>query len=204
MFVKKGLILALSLILPTLGFSQATVFSKQSVLFDLKGRFLKVLEGTSAEEPTGYILKNPDVKDLASENIVVSFRFHDPDQDVLEFGGSFQPNLSILPLETIRSCIVDAIADTADLSAQEKLDYVIEQSQAFRKMDFLVKCPSRPAFAFGLIGYTAYNPSDFGNFLWGAAMAKLGFTYFTAKVGSECNAIFNTYSQNRKRKRSMP
>jgi hypothetical protein len=32
--------------------------------------------------------------------------------------------------------------------------------------------------------------------MWGAAMARLGFTYAEVKIGSECNGLINTYSQN--------
>lgn len=51
-------------------------------------------------------------------------------------------------------------------------------------------------YGFYVVGNTAYNPMDAGNFVWGVAMSKLGFDYATVKVSSEVNAVINGKRQN--------
>jgi RHS repeat-associated protein len=42
----------------------------------------------------------------------------------------------------------------------------------------------------------AYNPKDYGNFLWGRSVKFLGLPYSFAKAGSQLNNIFNSGSDN--------
>ena len=42
----------------------------------------------------------------------------------------------------------------------------------------------------------AYNDFDAGNYLWGVAMNRLGFSYEFSRIGSELNGFFNGKSQN--------
>jgi hypothetical protein len=49
-----------------------------------------------------------------------------------------------------------------------------------------------------LIGGTAYDNYDAGNFVWGNAMQKLGVPYDLVKLGSEYNGFWNGKLQNQK------
>jgi hypothetical protein len=47
-----------------------------------------------------------------------------------------------------------------------------------------------------LIGGTAYDNYDAGNFIWGHALKKLGVSYDLVKIGSEYNGFWNGKLQN--------
>jgi RHS repeat-associated protein len=75
-----------------------------------------------------------------------------------------------------------------------KYSYALKESLAKGKMDYIQHFDLGDKLA--LIGGVVYNEFDTGNYLWGAGMRRLGFSYLPVKVGSEVNAFFNTNRQN--------
>jgi hypothetical protein len=78
-------------------------------------------------------------------------------------------------------------------SELDKYKYIYEQSGGAMNLDF---AGSIPAASLAVFDDIIYNKKDFGNFLWGATMQKLGVPFGLVNAGSEFNGFWNGKAQN--------
>ncbi len=132
--------------------------------------------------------------------VVGNFQFNDP-RDV---GNRTKPDGT--PIESINRVILNANdivdqnlsyvstkkANGEEMSFSERWHYAYEEGQ-MGKLDFSRILNSEDL---AIVDGVAYNRFDFGNFTWGAAMTKLGFTRASLWAGSNGNAFANEKHQN--------
>lgn len=71
--------------------------------------------------------------------------------------------------------------------------YAFAKAQGAAKMDYrFAECLDQ--FTFYAAGGRAYNDFDFGNFMWGQGMNRLGFNLGVAELGAE----YNNFTQGRR------
>jgi hypothetical protein len=109
--------------------------------------------------------------------------------------------ITVITAESLRKLIDARGLPDESLLGLGNLEY------AYRESKYTSQQTKSGRLDFGLVGTgicqklclmegVLYNGYDFGNLLWGRGMAKLGFPYVAAKVGSEINAFLWTYDQN--------
>jgi hypothetical protein len=78
-----------------------------------------------------------------------------------------------------------------------KGDESILSGKSSGKMDYQNYTNEYPKYnSLNIIGGTAYNNADYGNFLWGQGGKQLGFSYGTLRAASHVNNAFNSRSDN--------
>ena len=164
--------------------------------------FVKIVQAKTTDvsnKPTGVIVRDPNIFVFSPGNVLFRFDFND-NKDIRQFVSGEKGFVSPLEDDTIDDCIESAIkgAPAGDL---EKIKYVISESsgpnrEGGGKLDLRFHCDFYDDDRLYVIDRIAYNPYDLGNYLWGAAMARLGLSYTLTKIGSELNAVFFTYKQN--------
>lgn len=172
-------------------------FARLNFIYNKKGFYLGTLiDRRSREcEPRGFILVGEDIdsnllRAVKSDHRKKTFRFNDayfdtkdtpPDQLVLDFAKQ-----------------IPFILEVSGVNAREnqsvRARYRYAREQATGAMDYRMHLASSKAFL--LLDGTLYNAFDAGNFIWGAGMRRLGFSYLEVKLGSELNGALNTRSQN--------
>lgn len=193
------------------------LLGKVNLIYDADGNFQAFVVAPDAMKstPVGLVLKSTEGLDvdpilsvLTRKNVLARFDFHDPIQDVT--GRGRQETMKDQPLSYLKldrsidtrkaAQMIDAIprdfakkdrlaglAFIANESVEGMLDFISYSGQVRGKVT-----GDRIYLFLG----RAYNAHDFGNLMWGAAVAKLGIPEITASLGAELNGFLNTKAQN--------
>jgi hypothetical protein len=120
-----------------------------------------------------------------------SFSFNDP-KDRTDFH-----SIKFFDFKEMDDLIFTALKNALSSNAIDRYRFAAREGIGGGKMDFGIKImfmvkPGSLIFFDGKL----YNPKDFGNYLWGAAMARLGFSLEEMLSGAHANAFFNGHKQN--------
>jgi hypothetical protein len=173
------------------------VLARLNFIYNEKGRYLGLLVDKKSKdcEPKGFILsghvKIQDLPKVVETNAVkATFNFNDAYQDAKEKA----PDHLILDFANRVPLILEVSGVNADENRGLMAKYQYARKEATGAMDYRMHLPKANGFI--LIDSVLYNGFDAGNYIWGAGMRRLGFSYLEVKVGSELNGAFRTRSQN--------
>jgi hypothetical protein len=183
-----------------------------AAVFDSTGKLAGVLRNPDARDPMplGYVLSIPNPESTGSafggtpngefsfqvirtpRLVQKRFRFNDPWSDfawrhILKIDWTFQERIAQLVNQSLLS---------APPNDCKKLGFALRQSEEGGLLSFYDRMGSQPLVSLTIVGDRAYNGADLGNFMWGMAMRKLGFPYWTSAWGAEVNGFFNSIGQN--------
>jgi hypothetical protein len=153
---------------------------------------------------------------IRGANPEVTFRLHDQDQYLSLAQQRRSQGLAYRAINLkgwdIAKCIqarTDAIRWRSNSRRKSILQTVFEESKGpgaildlngYHRVFNFEGCEIAPfdehAALLIILNRTAYDVSDFGNFMWGACMSALRIPYLFAKLGSEGNAFFLSKEQN--------
>ncbi|MBI2579806.1 MAG: hypothetical protein HYW27_02800 [Candidatus Aenigmarchaeota archaeon] len=202
-FMTKFFLFVFALLLPVSSYSgEMALFTPRKLVFNGKvfrvlddwGRFDRVVK-TRANGIYGAF--------LSGEHEPFIFRFNDPVEDLKDLNlkkykiALLNEKEIYFPTdEKIISCLTASVAGARSFGYFEKLSFIYRESMSDRKLDFATSSACTAGYDFIVVDGVAYNRYDFGNYLWGAAMKVLDLPYGMVQVGSEMNAVLNTYEQN--------
>lgn len=126
-----------------------------------------------------------------------SFNFNDPENDAQAIRNGIITNVSFVSNGVIDNKMEESgVNDNKSFPAES---YTLSQSNG-KNMDYtqtsgFSKFPIEKSTLYAVKG-TAYNSGDFGNFLWGQGMKRLGIPLWETRLGAHVNNIFNGRDQN--------
>lgn len=162
--------------------------------FDEDGNYVGAVEDGKNEITGAIVNKNREVKK--------TFRFNSTLDASSIFLGKSNPDG--LNFNGINANFVNSMDGLIDLGiclskfSNSNIQYAAEQSGKGGLMDFVQYLAVENSNKLLLIDGIAYNAYDAGNFMWGAAMNKLGIPYLITRIGAEVNAIVNSSRDNNK------
>ena len=166
--------------------------------FDENGNYLRTIKDNWFHN-TFYGRKGHIVDD--DGNMMHEFSFGDPEHDVQDLKDGKITKVIFVQEKEIKqmlenSGVFNSKNKTYNNSFKNRYNYIFEQGQGKGKLDFSVtEIPllyrNASKFLF-LVNGIAYNHYNFGNFLFGAAGAAMGFSLFELRVGAHYNSIFNS------------
>jgi hypothetical protein len=135
---------------------------------------------------------NAYIKDSKGKNTRLQFN---DQSDIKYFNGEKLPKfLQLITNQLIEEILNERKVNQLGFSSEtEKYKYIYEQSGSTKNLDFAGSIPTASLAVFNEI---IYNDKDFGNFLWGASMQKLGVPFEIVNSGSEFNGFWNGKVQN--------
>ncbi|NUQ25010.1 MAG: RHS repeat-associated core domain-containing protein [Saprospiraceae bacterium] len=122
----------------------------------------------------------------------LSFSYNDPDED----RKSVKEDGFRIKVTSMRD-IQDMVLGSGAGSAKHPYQYAYKEGKKDQKLDFFVQNPERiPTHTLSIIidrkgTAVAYNPKDYGNFMFGLSMRFLGIPLSHAKIGAHGNNFFN-------------
>ena len=165
--------------------------------FDENGNYLRTIKDNWFHN-TFYGRKGHIVDD--DGNMMHEFSFGDPEHDVQDLKDGKITKVIFVQEKEIKqmlenSGVFNSKNKTYNNSFKNRYNYIFEQGQGKGKLDFsvteiplLYRNASKSLF---LVNGIAYNHYNFGNFLFGAAGATMGFSLFELRVGAHYNSIAN-------------
>ncbi len=165
--------------------------------FDAEGNYL----GTSHDNWWHNTFVGQKGRVLDSEGTVATiFNFADPGQDVANLKSGNLKKLQFVQESDIVGLLKDAsVFDDSNRGLLSRYLYAWNEGQAFGKLDFS-KNPNGIGSKYlddtykslYLIGGVAYNPENFGNFLFGAAGVSLGIHPSFLLLGGHINSLIKS------------
>lgn len=140
-----------------------------------------------------------------------TFSFADPKNDVKDIQSGLIKSIVVVSDKQIfdmvrNSGAFDPANKTSDKPIEERYDFIKQAGKGGQSMDFSYSAIpaafpgasddplSRPSPMIFLVGETAHNHMNFGNFLFGAAGQALGYTSIELKAGAHYNSLKNSSS----------
>jgi RHS repeat-associated protein len=160
-----------------------------SLMLFKNGTYVTTADNGS-KEITGYNQEST-VDENGNENFTggQSFGFNDieTDQSIISDLRSGGISLNILSNADIEGLVNKSGAN--DQNVFSRWSFAIGESPAAGKLDFSTYSKIKTG-TFNIINGMAYNIKDAGNYTWGFAMRKMGFTETTAHIGANLHAWY--------------
>jgi hypothetical protein len=127
--------------------------------------------------------------------------------DALSFGeGKKYQGIVIVADDEVKAMVMSGINKFKDntpttKSAFKFYQHLMNASMGSKELDF--SGATSHGYLTVLDG-RAYNDMDFGNFLWGLSLQRMGVAYSSVEIGSEINAFWNGKLQNNQWKPTEP
>jgi RHS repeat-associated protein len=165
-------------------------------VFDENGKFLRVDRNN---QPDKIVVENSQ-----TGNVIGSYAFNDPSND----GSMINENTSLIHISEIdidNQMISNGSATTTEnpwIYIERESRPAGTQSLLSGKSTGMLDHAGNPnsliskSNAFYVVGGTALNDKDFGNFLWGQSGKRLGFSHGTLLTAAHLNNMVNGRSDN--------